>query len=573
MAGFGAAALAFAALPWTAHAIDESWTITDFGSDITIGQDGMLAVVETIKVNFLQPHHGIYRYVVTELPYDTSFNREYQVTDGGVYKTDGTQWLYNTSTSQRGFLEYVIGDPSVLLTGAQTYVIKYQVAGALDESGSTDGLAWHVMGDQWPVGAAHLHATVHAPAGASEVSGSCLEGTIASNTGCKATVSGSTVTYSADRVLDAGEDIHVEVGFPRGLIPTPHPILSRTLLGYFEINPFTVATAIAVLIAGFGFIYWQRSRTGAGSAPTIVEFSPPQNLRPAQLGLILDEVPDAKDVTATIIDFAARGYLTIQDTGDGDWTLYRRAGYEGLQTYEATIFQGLFGSGLDTVRISALTGNFFNTLTRAEDALAADAGQRRWFAGDPRSVITAWHFFGGAGVVAGAVLAWWLGSQTGFGLVGLAVAVVGAALIALARSLPRRTSAGIQFLQQTLGFRMYMLTAEKYRQQFAEHAEIFTQLLPYAIVFGCCDVWAKAFAGLATTPPQWYADGAGPFDPMLFSRRLQYFHGVVGASLAFVPPPPKPTGYSGFSVMGLGGGGGSRGGFSGGGGGGGGGAW
>jgi uncharacterized membrane protein YgcG len=118
-----------------------------------------------------------------------------------------------------------------------------------------------------------------------------------------------------------------------------------------------------------------------------------------------------------------------------------------------------------------------------------------------------------------------------------------------------------------------MLTAEKYRQQFAEHAEIFTELLPYAIVFGCCDVWAHAFAGLAEAPPQWYVGAQQTFDPVLFSRRMQYFHNRVGASMVYVPQAvPRSTGYSGFSILSFGGGG-SHGGFGGGGGGGGGGAW
>src|SRR5205807_9609670 len=40
--------------------------------------------------------------------------------------------------------------------------------------------------------------------------------------------------------------------------------------------------------------------------PVVVEFTPPQNLRPAELGLILDESADTKDVTATIVDLAVR---------------------------------------------------------------------------------------------------------------------------------------------------------------------------------------------------------------------------------------------------------------------------
>ncbi|HLQ61714.1 MAG TPA: hypothetical protein VK131_07610, partial [Candidatus Acidoferrales bacterium] len=126
----------------------------------------------------------------------------------------------------------------------------------------------------------------------------------------------------------------------------------------------------------------------------------------------------------------------------------------------------------------------------------------------------------------------------------------------------KKTPQGVELFHQTLGFRLYMNTAERYRQQFAEKAEIFTQLLPYAIVFGCVSGWAQAFAGLDTGPATagWYA-GAGPLQAAALSSTLQGFDAQVSS---FIASTPGSSGSSGF-----GGGGGS----GGGGGGGGGGAW
>ena len=60
----------------------------------------------------------------------------------------------------------------------------------------------------------------------------------------------------------------------------------------------------------------------------MVEFEPPLALKPAQLGVILDESADTKDVTATIVDLAVRGFLTITDVpgmfGRHDWLLTQR---------------------------------------------------------------------------------------------------------------------------------------------------------------------------------------------------------------------------------------------------------
>jgi len=123
-----------------------------------------------------------------------------------------------------------------------------------------------------------------------------------------------------------------------------------------------------------------------------------------------------------------------------------------------------------------------------------------------------------------------------------------------------RTATGREMMQHTLGFRLYMTTAEKYRQQFAEKAQIFTQLLPYAIVFGCVGMWAKAFEGLDTSATNTWYVGSTPFQAALLSSNLQSMNASISAAIAASPP-------SSASSSGFGGGGGSGGGGGGGGGG------
>ena len=123
----------------------------------------------------------------------------------------------------------------------------------------------------------------------------------------------------------------------------------------------------------------------------------------------------------------------------------------------------------------------------------------------------------------------------------------------------QRTAAGRDLLQHTLGFRLYMTTAEKYRQQFAEKAEIFTQLLPYAIVFGCVNLWAKAFEGIDTSATNtWYA-GPGPFQAALLSSSLESMNSSISSAISFTPSSGSSSGFGGGGSSGGGGGGGGGG--------------
>jgi uncharacterized membrane protein len=161
-------------------------------------------------------------------------------------------------------------------------------------------------------------------------------------------------------------------------------------------------------------------------------------------------------------------------------------------------------------------------------------------------------------VLLGAGLAFGLGLLFGWGLIGIAVILAGLVLLVVHRALSTRTASGRDFMQHALGFRLYMNTAEKYRQQFAEKAEIFTQLLPYAIVFGCVTLWAKAFEGIDTSATNsWYV-GPGPFQAALLANGLESMNANLSSAIAF--SPPRSGSSSGFGGGGFSGGGGGGGG-------------
>src|SRR2546422_587901 len=271
----------------------------------------------------------------------------------------------------------------------------------------------------------------------------------------------------------------------------------------------------------------------------VPEYQPPDNLRPAQLGLILDEAADTKDVTATIVDLAVRGYLAIKEVRNGkqDWELVQmKDRADGLLPYEAAIFNGLFDGKVKAARLSALKGTFRFPLGQAEKLLYEDSVRLRWFTRNPQTTRVLWVFLGILVVLVGFGVALGLGALAGWGLLGVAVILVGSLIIATNSWMPRRTGLGTDLFRKTLGFRVYMNAAEKDRQAFAEKAEIFTQYLPYAIVFGCVHRWAKAFEGIDTSAAvsSWY-QGVGPFYPAVFASNLEGFSSTLSTTIAQTP--------------------------------------
>jgi uncharacterized membrane protein YgcG len=565
----GLAGLAWALASAPAFA-DEGWVIQRFAADITIQKNASLHIVEAIDVDFggLQKH-GILRTIPVRYQWDDTHVRVYRLDVRSV--TDAGGKSIRHELSDQGASKVIkIGDPDRTVSGRQAYRITYDVSGAMNAFPDHDELFWNVNGGSWDVRAQAVSATVHAPAAFQQTA--CYQGALGSDEACRITTAATGAEFTATRPFAPRGQLTIVAALAKGVVAEPAPVIVRdssNLLAYFEPRPAWLALAGFALIAGLALLYrrWYTTGRDPRERETIVpEYEPPDKIRPAQLGVLLDESADTKDVTATIVDLAVRGYLTITEEpqpwifGKKDWTLHA-TGKPALDLlpYEKTVYDGLFKSGVD-VKVSELRTHFVTSLRSAEDELYRDTAARKWFATRPDRVRQGFLGLSVLVIIAGAVVAWLLGRAVGAGLIGLAVIAVGLVALAVARVMPAKTAAGAELHRRTLGFRRYMEVAETERQRFAERENIFSEYLPYAIVFGCVDRWARAFKDIdmSKQTASWYV-GTGPFNSGVLSSSLQGFSSNLGSALAATP---GSSGGSGFSGGGAGGGGGGGGGGS-----------
>ena len=330
---------------------DEGWVIERFAADITIENDGSLHIVEAIDANFggLQKH-GIFRTIPVRYQWDDTHLRVYQLQVRSV--TDGAEKGLRYETSDQGASKVIkIGDPNRTVSGRQTYRITYDVSGAMNAFPDHDELFWNVNGGSWDVRAQAVTATVHAPAAPRQVT--CYQGAAGSDEACRFAITSSGAEFAATRPLAPRGQLTIVASLAKGVVTEPVPIIARdgdNLVAYFEPKPLWLAFAVFVLAAGLAFLYWRWYTVGrdARDRETIVpEYEPPDKVRPAQLGVILDESADTKDVTATIVDLAVRGYLTITEEpqpwifAKKDWTLHATGkATKELLSYERIVYLG-----------------------------------------------------------------------------------------------------------------------------------------------------------------------------------------------------------------------------------------
>jgi uncharacterized membrane protein YgcG len=588
----------------------EDWVIRSFDASYVLNADGTVSATEDLRVDFggLE-RHGIFRDIPVEYEYDEDENRLIDLT--GVVVSDGGGPVPFELSDSGPNRRIKIGDPDALVSGEQRYVISYTINDGLNPFADHDELYWNVTGNEWEVTIESASADVTVPGpGIERVT--CFQGPTGSTAACSSSGDESSSSFEATEVLPSGSGLTIVVGLTKGLVAVGPPVLVKRsdggpveLQDLFKFNAaalvFTALVALAVAgalgrlwwVAGrdrwYGDMYYIKDAPDEETKPLlaretiVVEFQPPEvtdgrRLRPAEIGLLLDERADTLDVSATIVHLAVRRHLIIKELPKSgffgmfksqDYELVRDSGpphgekrgfEDGLRPYESKLLDSLFETG-PAVKLSELKNKFHEDLAEVKSDLYNEAvNALKMFPANPDKVRTVYRVAGIVVAVVGGLIAYGLGSAFGGGLLGVPVVIGGVLLFALAHMMPRRTAQGRVMYRRCLGFRLYMTKAEKERQAFAEKANLFEEYLPYAIVYGCVQKWAKAFEGLGLEGREmgWYAGSHG-FAPVHFAESLGDFSSSISGVMASTPGGKGGSGFGGGGGSGGGGGGGGGG--------------
>jgi uncharacterized membrane protein YgcG len=564
---------------------DSGWRIRNYDVDLVVKPDAALEVTELIDADFGVPKHGILREIPVR--YAVGMHQyALRVSMRGVDNGEGQD--YRTSvTHEENLMKIKIGSPDFTVQGRQRYRLRYHVERAVLwqgnhawEQGNNAILRWNATGTEWQVPIDASKVTVHLPRELNdrELVYDAWTGYFGARGKdfSKRAVDAKTLEFITGP-LRPREGITVEISMPADAVASPG---WGKVLTWWLVDNFAYAIFPATL--AFCFLSWfLRGRDLPGTGTIVVNYEAPDALGPAEVGTLVDERVDLRDISATIIDLAVRGYLKIEQVASssllssgGDTRFVKRKGPEGLKDFERKLYDQIFKTG-DSVVLSDLSEKFFPVLPRVKKDLYRRLGKASYFDGNPATVRGA---FCGLGIL---LLLAVLGAACliQFGLIGrvfiLPVIVAGVlsliTVLITSRVMPRKTRKGRAAWEKIAGLQEYIRRAEVDDIQEQERQGIFERLLPYAIIFGLSKRWGKAFENLYKEPPDWYQ----PSRPTDFSTwvLINDMDRSIHRMNQTFPTQPRVQvdtgggggGYS-WSSGGFGGGGSSGGGFGGGGG-------
>jgi hypothetical protein len=548
----------------------EYFTINRFHADIDVHEDGSIVVREAIRLTFHQERHGIYREIPYKYENELGDAVRMPVKVLGVTRGDGSEWNYRVS--KRGNVVNIrIGHPEVYVSGVQMYVITYRVKNALLFFDDHDELYWNVTGNYWDVPIEEASATTNlnseTPSG--QLLARCYTGAYGRReSDCDWETSGNSASFATFRPLKAREGLTVVFGWDKGIVRPPSA-WQRFAARYNLVENWVFIIPVIVLV--FMIVQWRRKgRDPRVREAVTVMYEPPQfdgkDLSAAEVGSLIDEKMDPRDLTATVVGLAVKGYVKIEEiVKEGIIPMFDTADYKlhklkhpdsELSSFETQLMSQLFSGSAEVITVSKLKNKFYKNLKSLRGTLWSDLKAKKYFNISPATVRATYVAVGIAFFVTGGLIAKF--SMGGFTIRGVIVAALcGGIVLAFSNAMPVKTRAGARAHFHVLGFQEFMNRADRDRLE-RMGKDVFYRYMPYAIALGVVDHWAEAFEGIYGEPPDWYVSPGGfrSFSPVTFSRSIGQAASSLSSATFSAPRGSGTGGGGGFSGGGGGGGGG-----------------
>ncbi len=308
----------------------KSWDFERFDTEITVNPDASLSVRETQVVNF----HGSFSFLNRDLSTEAAVGvdgetygrvrykdiRVYDL-DGNAY--EGDRWnVESVEGGRRVHIEFTAQDQQM------GWIIEYRITGAIIYYDDYDRLYFDAVSSERDVPIASSATLVRLPAGTdmSQVYTDVYVDTYGGPDSYDYGVDGDTLWWKASGI-DPYTTYTIDVSFPKGTVEVPWQYRRS-----FWFTMLFLSFAFFLLTFLLMLTYWLRRGRDVGRTGTeMVRYDAPPGLQPAVVGMLMEEKPQVSDISATIVDLARRGYLTIFEQGEGGMFSHTTYGFRKMK--------------------------------------------------------------------------------------------------------------------------------------------------------------------------------------------------------------------------------------------------
>lgn len=545
-----------------AFAVDDGWKIDSFSSSLFLNNNTTVDVTEKIDVDFDVEKHGIIRNIPDEY-YDKNGNMfSIRLKVKSVTDEVGTPWEYDV-LSEYPYKRIKIGSADILLTGKHSYVIVYHVEKTYLEHADMLEYFWNATGT-FPVEIGKAQMKVSSPGIISDTR--CFVGYSGTKdlSRCKVMLDTSkkNVVFETTNALQPEEQMSASVLTDKSVFILPG--LYEKILDWLWDNWVLLPIWFLGIFLFIRFLLFGKEHPRGSIMP---QWNPPENLHPIEVGVLHDEKVEKRDLTATLMYFATKKWMTItKSENEKNYTFAKIADPHDLCAAEKILWDELFSDRV-SVSTDQLKYKFYNKIPTIYTAEYKDILSKGYYYANPDVVSSNYNAVGWCIIFIGGFISVIAENASAV----LWSIIIGVAWIVIAQFMPKKTKTGIKIYADVLGLKEYISRAERYTIDFfnapEKNPKEFERLLPYAIAFGVEKKWMRAFKDVfAGNDVQ--ITGTN-FSTHTFMNDMNAFSSNTVSAMTIAPASSGSSTSSSFSSSGgssFGGGGFSGGGFGGGGG-------
>ncbi|MDK2921806.1 MAG: hypothetical protein PWR24_1363 [Desulfonauticus sp.] len=543
--------------------------IKNYDVDIKVNPNSVLEIKENLLVHFYQPRHGIKRFIPYKYRVETKTeNMKNLFIYGNKYKAYifdiETPGVKNKIYKKGAYLNIRMGDPDKYVNGDVNYTIKYKVYGTIAFFQDYAEFYYNVIGTKWDTKIDKATFSIHLPQNYLPAQDKyyVVRGKFGSTEKVPLVRADAGILYGeTSRPLNPFEGITVAIWFPKDFLSQGSLGLNLKL---FFLNNYSYF--IPFLVFAFWYLLWLKFGKDK-KIVKMVHFKPPAGLTPAEVGYLIDDKGDNRDLISLIFYWASQGLIDIEEVEGKtlldpkrDYILYKNKDLpETAKDFEKTIFYDLFPGSSNVVKTSSLKNNFYKTILKASKELTSkliqnDAYERKSILLSSLAKISAFIL-----LFAGIILAFTQEDIVIF------ISLFFSAIITFffGKYLPKKTASGTKQYEQIVGFKEFIERAEKPKLELLlkEDPNYFDKILPYALALGITKKVAEKFKDLVTRPPEWFRGHyTGYYTPILLAEKMDDSFKTISRDLTSAPQTSSGSSFSGGGSSvggGFGGGGGS----------------
>ena len=311
----------FAKAETGSYASDNTMYTINYDVNVDVAKNNSYDFHEHLDMYYVTAHHGIYRY----LPMQGQ-------KISGIKVPEYDYESYN----QSGYQVIKIGSGNYTLTGENPYDIFYRISMYEDENEEMDMLLLNLVPTDWETDIESSRCVINLPKEADLSKARIYSGSY------------GTDTNEDNAVLETGDDGKT-ITVTASNIPAHHGITLQLELpqGYWEGVPqfgkLSIINMFLFLLGPVGAVLlWSLYGRDKHMVKTL-EFYPPDDLTPGEVGYLVDGRADKQDVISTIVYLADKGYIEIEEMDRKKFRFIsiRKPGTEVPQ-YVRTLYNGMF---------------------------------------------------------------------------------------------------------------------------------------------------------------------------------------------------------------------------------------